>query len=279
MESSVVGEFCVLCGRSDQALEDGLCADCFARKNPLVGVPAHPRVVLCPTCGARKLGQHWEGSGRSTLLGADDLTPLLEPARAVAIREVRWTEVGGDTMRRELEGEVRARFRGTEHVLGVRLTVQLEHRTCPECSRRSGHYYTSIIQMRSAEGGPRESARERRERLDRAFHSVVRRARPDVRKALSWQTELPEGIDYFLTDTLSARALARLGRQLLGGTVTESASLYGRKDGRELYRVTFCLRVPPAPGPESPPSGPAGRSSNGRLKKPAPLQSSTESPP
>jgi hypothetical protein len=41
---------------------------------------------------------------------------------------------------------------------------------------------------------------------------------------------------------MAARSIARLARQKFGARVTESASLYGRKDGQDLYRVTFCLR-------------------------------------
>lgn len=275
----MAAEFCVLCGRTDRPLEDGLCTECFAQRHPLVRAPAQPRVVLCPTCGARKAGQHWERSGRGTLLRSDDLTPLLQVAEGVGIRSVDWTEVGGDALRRDLDGQVHLRFRGEERVAGVRFTVQIEHRTCPECSRRSGHYYTSIIQMRSGDGGPRESAAERRARLDRLFSGVLRKARADLRKAVSYRAELPEGIDYFLTDTVSARTLARMGRQMLGGRVTESASLYGRKDGRELYRVTFCLRVPAPGAPPAGAPGRTGRPSNGRLKKPPTVQRRTESPP
>jgi hypothetical protein len=33
-------------------------------------------------------------------------------------------------------------------------------------------------------------------------------------------------------------------KRRLRATLNESASLWGRKDGREVYRVTFCLRLP-----------------------------------
>lgn len=253
----MAGEFCVVCGRTDRPLVDGECADCYANRVPLVRAPERPVVVLCPTCGSRRVGQHWEPGESASHLTAADLTPLLEPHPEAALRRVRWTETGGHALQRELEGQVDLRFRHTERTLPVHLIVRIEHRTCPDCSRRSGRFYTALIQLRAAEDGPPESARERRDRLDRWWAAGLAEARPTWKEALSWREALPEGWDFYLTDTVSARALARYLKGRLGADLKESATLYGRKDGRDLYRVTICLRVPPG---EMPPSaGERGR--------------------
>jgi 60S ribosomal export protein NMD3 len=243
-------EFCVVCGRTDRPLTDGECADCFAARVPLVTAPERPVRVLCPTCGARLVGQHWEPSEAGDRLTGADLTPLLEPREDVGIRRVRWTEVGGHALQRTLDGDVEVRFRGTERRVPVHLVVRIEHRTCPTCSRRSGRYYTALIQLRGPADARRESAQDRRAWLDRRWEEGMVETRPTWREAISWREALPEGWDYFLTDTIAARALARHLKQRLGAELKESATLYGRKDGRDLYRVTFCLRVaPPADRP------------------------------
>ncbi len=252
------GEFCVVCGRTDVPLEGGECADCYARRVPLVRASRHATVILCPTCGSRRVGQHWEPSEAGHRLTGSDLTPLLEPHPEVALRRVRWTEIGGPVLQREFEGAVEVRFRRSERTVPVRIQVKIEHRTCPECSRRSGRYYTALIQLRAAEEAPPESAGERRAWLEREWDAVLPEARATWKKALSWREALPEGWDYYLTDTIAARALARLMRQRLGAELKESATLYGRKDGRDLYRVTICLRVPPPP-PRSPGAAPLER--------------------
>lgn len=243
------GEFCVVCGRTDRPLTDGECADCYAKRVPLVTAPERPVIVLCPTCGSRYVGQHWEPSESGSRLTASDLTPLLLPREEVGIRRVRWTETGGHALQRQLEGAVDVRFRGTERTVPVQLVVRVEHRTCPTCSRKSGRYYTAIIQLRAEEEGPRETGRARRERLAASWDAVLPEARPTWRAALSWGEALPEGWDFYLTDTIAARALGRFMKQRLGAQLKESATLYGRKDGRDLYRVTICLRVPSTPPP------------------------------
>ena len=238
------GPFCVLCGRTDVPLEEGVCADCYASHHPLVTTREHATVTLCPTCGARKTGRHWEGHGRSSMLGAEDLAQFLEPHEEVAIRHVEWTDTSVHPLMRNVEGAVALRFRGRERTELVRLTVKVVHQTCPECSRRTGHYYTALLQLRAEDPEGREKAPARRERLKRAWDDGMREARPQWREAVSWYEELPEGIDFYLTDTVAARALSRWLKERLGASLKESPTLYGRKDGHDIYRVTFCLRVP-----------------------------------
>jgi nonsense-mediated mRNA decay protein 3 len=238
------GAFCVVCGRSDVPIEDGVCADCFAKTHDLLEVVDRPTVVLCPTCGARMIGSHWERTGAPGLLTPEDLLPFLRPLEEVGIRRVSWEETGQNPLRRDLRAVATVRFRGAERSVAVEFPVFIEHRTCPECSRKSGRFYTSLIQFRGPEDRPKGSHREDREKLHALWAKHIPDARKEWKAALSWEEERPEGWDFYLVDTLQARGLARWMKGRLGAKLSESPSLYGRKDGRDVYRVTFCLRVP-----------------------------------
>jgi len=241
-------EFCVVCGRTGRALTDGLCAECAADRTRLVWVPEHAEVVVCPTCGARLVGRHFERSGSSSALGAEDLAPFVSAHPEAGVRSVRWEETRSTATVRDLVGTARVRFRGIEREVPLALAVRTVHRTCPDCSRRSGRYYTAIVQVRGMGDDRAEKAKALRARLETTWEAVYREARGDWKSAFSWREPLPEGWDCYFTETLAARSIARLARQKFGAKVTESASLFGRKDGQDLYRVTFCLRFP-SPGP------------------------------
>jgi NMD protein affecting ribosome stability and mRNA decay len=275
----MASEFCVVCGRTDVPTVDGVCADCFAKRTRLVWVRGRPTVTMCPTCGARRIGQLWDRRGASTLLSPDDLTPLLTVHPDVGIRRIHWSESGLNPLVRDLEATVELVFRGEPRTERLEFEVKIEHRTCTDCSRRSGHFYTALIQLRGEEDGPREKPPELRARLDRQWESIMPEARKSWIAALSWKEELPEGWDFYVTDTLAARSLARLGKSRLHGELKESATLWGRKHGVDVYRVTFCLRVAPDAGPRSvvgtgsrrtaglkgdPPSEPSDGSGSGR---------------
>ena len=145
---------------------------------------------------------------------------------------------------RELVGHARVRFRGIERDVDVPLSVRTVHMTCPECSRKSGRYYTAILQLRGPAEGRPEKPIPLRARLNEEWVRLVHEMRPDWRAAVSWREELPEGWNCFFTDTLAARAVAKLAKQRFGASLKESSSLVGRKNGQDLYRVTFCLRFP-----------------------------------
>ncbi|HXW66948.1 MAG TPA: 60S ribosomal export protein NMD3 [Thermoplasmata archaeon] len=250
-------EFCVVCGATGRDLLDGVCAECAADRAVLVRAPERAVVVICPHCGARRVGARWERSGASPLLTAEDLTPLLKVHPEAGVRTVHWEETSAAGTVRELTGRARVRFRGTEREVSVPLSVRTEHHTCPECSRKSGRFYTALVQLRGGGERSKEKAPALRARLEHVWQRVLSESRADWRRAVSWQEGLPEGWDVFFTDTLAARAIARLAKQRFGARVTESASLFGRKDGRDIYRVTFCLRFP---RPVGEPSGTSGRS-------------------
>ena len=239
------GEFCVVCGRSDRPVTDGICAECFAKRTPLVRVDGRPVVVICPTCGARQVGQLWERRGASTLLSPEDLMPLLTVHPEVGVRRVRWSEGGHNALLREVEATAEIVVRGEHRTVTVPFEVKIEHRTCPDCSRRSGHFYTAVLQLRGLEDGPYENPRDLRQRLDEQWEQLMPEARASWRAAISWKEELPEGWDFFFMDTLAARSIAKLGKERYAAKVKESATLWGRKNGQDVYRVTFCLRLAP----------------------------------
>ncbi|MGI0131943.1 MAG: NMD3-related protein [Thermoplasmata archaeon] len=256
----MAAEFCVVCGRTDLPLVEGQCTECYAKRTPLVIAAEAPVVVLCPTCGARKIAQHWERAGAPLTLTGEDLAPFVQTHPDVGIRRIHWTETGANPMVREIEGDVDLRFRATERHERIALKVRVQHHSCPECSRRSGHYYTSILQLRGPEGRQRGSARVLRERLLARWDAVLPEARAEWRKAISWKEERPEGWDFFLTDTLAARALARLMKDRLAAQLKESATLWGRRHGEDVYRVTFCLRLPQVSGRTAPAADASDRS-------------------
>ncbi len=263
------GEFCVVCGATGVPLVEGVCSRCAAERTTPVEAVEAATVILCPVCGARKVGPSWSRQNSPMLLTGEDLNPLLRIHPEVTVRRIEWTEVAHRPALREYRARVHLRFREQERVAELPVSVRVERRPCVDCSRKTGHYYTAVIQVRSEEGGRHERAEDRRERLARQWDALARDGRPDWVRAISWREALPEGWDLFFTDTLVARAMAKLAKQRAGADLKESATLVGRRHGEDVYRVTFCLRFPRPVGSGGSPK-PVGRRSaawNNTLKK------------
>ena len=255
-------EFCVVCGATGRPLTDGVCVECAADRTTLVSAPERAVVVICPHCGARKTGAKWERQGSSPLLTAEDLAPFLRIHPEAGVRRIHWEETSATGTVRELVGTADVMFRGTEREVPVRLSVRTEHQTCPECSRKSGGSYTAVLQLRGGLERTNEKSPALHARLDARWSTLLAECRSDWRNAMSWREELPEGYDVFFTQTLAARAVAKVAKQKFGAKIKESATLFGRKDGQDVYRVTLCVRFPRVSA-----DGPAGPSPRDHLEQ------------
>jgi len=186
-------EFCVVCGRTGRALTDGVCPECAADRTPLVSVPEQVEVVLCPQCGARWSKGRWSRGGTPLVLSSDDLEHFLSVHPEVGIRKLRWEERARRASMREIAGEATVRFRGLERTVPLTVHAHIIARTCTDCGRRSGKYYTALVQLRGEVAPRTRRPKELRRRLDLIWDELWREARPDWRNAVAWREELPEG--------------------------------------------------------------------------------------
>jgi len=61
---------------------------------------------------------------------------------------------------------------------------------------------------------------------------------------ISNSAEDKDGVDLYLGSANTSRHICREIESQLGGSSTESPTLFGRKEGKDVYRVTFSMRLP-----------------------------------
>ena len=76
-------------------------------------------------------------------------------------------------------------------------------------------------------------------------NTIVRAAKSGDRLAFITDVfPLPEGADVYIGSSTCGRQASRAIVDEFGGTVTEAPKLVGCKDGKDLYRITFAVRLP-----------------------------------
>ena len=126
-------------------------------------------------------------------------------------------------------------YHGIDLVSELKTEIQIKFQVCQTCSRQAGGYYEAILQIRT----------KRKEVLDTAVDMVYKEL--DSSSADFFTTEagpVRVGYDLQLSSTEKARSVSRDLMVKLGGHVTETNTLVGRKDGRDLLRHTFGVRLP-----------------------------------
>ena len=239
--------FCVRCGATDPPFIGALCVRCYSERTPLVRLPPYLDLVLCPTCGSRQVGSHWEkvrGNDRDSLRRSD-LERHIELAGPAKLLKAVWEVSGLNPRLRQVDARLTVDVGGTPVEVPAQSEVHMILHSCPECSRRGGHYFTARIQLRPAEEGSVRDLRAFKPWSMRIWLSHLKACSEKQRDAVTREEELKEGWDIFFADTLAARAVARSFKERTSSSIRETASLWGMKNGREIHRLTFLVRLPP----------------------------------
>ena len=239
--------FCPRCGKETEA--EGLCNACFAEKYVVFQVPQVLDVKICARCPSYKVGEVWVET---------DIDSYEELAKKAAAKTVRLAL----TVSKEVEKPqvtVVPEFTGP-YVLVVHVTVsgfiegrpvstsadvetRVRKETCDICSRMAGGYYEGIVQIR-AEG--RVPAKSEVEHCLKMIENTFKRAAKSGDR-LAFITDvfpLPEGADVYVGSSTCARQASRAITDEFGGSLIESPKLVGAKEGKNIYRITFSVRLP-----------------------------------
>ncbi len=235
---------CVECG-TEASLVQGSCPACFAAKNPLLTVPDVLDVEVCAHCDARHVGAHWHD--------AADGTPL-SWIREDAVREHVGVHARVDHPDLEISerAEDEKHFRTTVHLDGevegvdmqaeATVLVRMRKGVCDRCSRLHGGYFAAIIQLRATE---RDVSGKEIEIAHKVVVDELERQRESGNRFsfLAKDGPMHGGHDYYIGDIEAARNVSRRLKARLGTTVLESPKLVGRREGEDMYRVTFLVRI------------------------------------
>ncbi len=232
--------FCVECGREGPTHE-GLCTVCFPKKHPLVRPPETMDAVVCADCGRVETDGEW------ARVDLDAAIPVLLRARVpVDPSATRYTFTHAarreDDRNFDLTVKCSARVHELEVVESFRTRLRVKREVCPTCSRRRSGYFEGILQVR-AEGRPLTP--EERDRLVASVETAVaRRVGKGEEVFVSKVEHVRGGADVYLSSNALARVIARELADAFHGTVGSSPKLYGRRKGKDLYRVTYVVRIP-----------------------------------
>jgi len=228
---------CVECGADTEP--GPLCQKCQLDKRKRPSIPEFVDLTVCGGCGATLSGGTWKESE-------------LEDAAAMVIATALEKKVDLAGVKVELEEEtnniyfakvvVRSRAGGAVQRDELSCRLRLQIGTCETCGRLSGNYFECNIQIRADGRLPSE------DELDETRTYVEKRidaARAGDRTVfMSKVEEVKGGIDMYLSSNQLGQGIARDLADRRGAQYSAANELFGQKDGREIYRMTFLVRLP-----------------------------------
>ncbi|MEA2075951.1 MAG: NMD3-related protein [Euryarchaeota archaeon] len=229
-------KFCPKCGKQTDEFFDSLCKDCFKRGITLLAPERLVSVSVCPHCGG-----FFKGKEQTSI----------EPAVEIAVRKAIRKKYGAETPV-EIAGlsvelaenkrsahvsiAVKAEIKGVDIEETGEFAAALKRAICDRCSRIAGGYYAAIVQIRAEVRIPTDE--------ELAVAENITYSSLGESDFVSKERMLKEGLDIYVSSAEYGRRISRTVVKELGGSFSESKKLYGRKDGRDIYRVTFLVRLP-----------------------------------
>jgi nonsense-mediated mRNA decay protein 3 len=227
--------FCPSCGEPS----DGICERCAAQDHTAAAMPRFLTVRTCPTCSDHFFRGRWlnEDLNHAISRAVKEAVnvDVAEASVKVIVSEVTQT-------RARARAEVVAPHLGHVQHESFDLIVRLDRATCERCSRVSGGYYESKIQIRANHRTPDKT--ELQCALEIATREIDRAQKADRLSFIAKTVELKEGLDLYVGTIKAAKRIVRALVREMGGDVSDSAKLVGRRDGRDVYQVTFVVRLP-----------------------------------
>jgi nonsense-mediated mRNA decay protein 3 len=231
--------FCVECGRDGEVFE-ALCAQCFLDRKKLVELPEVLDVTLCSSCANTLVGKKWAKEELDAVI--DQLissSTWLNPALAVLGRDSDKRFEDQNNMSVLVKTSIRLGDQDRIVERGVR--IRLKHGTCPVCSKRHGSYYEAIIQVRTGSG---KLSLEKKSEIMEHVYSRVKGPGPDGTSFISKVEEMHGGLDFYMGSNRDAKSVAKELAKRYGAKMNSSPRLHGKVKGKEVYRVTYLVRLP-----------------------------------
>ena len=224
-------KFCPKCGTQADELFDSLCEDCFKREIKLIE-PTGISVSICRTCGC-----YFKGNERTSIEAVVEDTIRKEIWKKYGCdSEVEIKEIKMGDKRAHAVLIAKAELRGVQLTENGEVEVVLKRESCERCNRIAGGYYAGIVQIRADARIPTDDELAIAEKI--AHSSLIE---PDF---ISKEMLLKEGLDIYVSSMECGRRISNAIVRRFGGRYSKSEKLYGRKDGRNVYRVSFSVRMP-----------------------------------
>ncbi len=233
--------FCVRCGSEEgpgNPIIDGLCPKCFIKERSIIKLPNVIRVVICPFCGS----VYYKGSWTKF---EGDLSEVLE-----YIINNYYLTSGRNTVYEGFadvsvkvanidEGKVylsvKGTYRGIEVSHEYAVSIRVDKKLCPKCTKVRGRHFEAIVQIRS-EVPIRPEVVERislvLSKMKRLMDNIV-----EVK-------EYREGVDIKLLSQSVARHLANILKREFAAKIIQTWKDAGYVSGRKHSKLTISVRVP-----------------------------------
>lgn len=215
-------KFCFVCGKKTEKLIEGYCEDCYNEKFKLIEAPNRVYVTVCSKCGMIRQENKWVDKE------IDDI--IIEKIK-IHGRGVKLKIEKNDIAEIYAKGFLKGSKKIKEETHEVELKI--DKLICPNCSKRFGEYYESVIQLRG----------NITDEVLNSIDSLVLSEYQKNKKAFYRIEIVKGGFDLFLGNKSIANRIENLLSKRYKSEIKKSFKLITRREGKDIYRNIMLVRI------------------------------------
>jgi len=233
--------FCVECGKETLIFKEGVCKDCYLKTHSFSTGPKIIDLPVCTHCESYRYKSTWTSELfdeviKRVIKNAFQISKELDN---VGITTECVDDRDGKKCKVIISGFVDDFEIAEEH----NILVRMKKTVCDVCSKRFGGYHEAIIQIRADK---RKPTRKELNNIRLMVEQLVENMQAKGNRAL-FITDMGEehgGLDFYLSEKGAALTITKHIQEQYGGQIKTSSKNIGMKDSRQIYRMTYLIRLP-----------------------------------
>jgi nonsense-mediated mRNA decay protein 3 len=233
--------FCVECGREIDIFRDGTCINCYIKNNSFTKGSEIIDIISCPHCNSFKFKNTWTNDN------FDDILKRIIKKTFFISNELKDVDIIINECDKKEKKLCKITISGFLDTVKINedhdVLIRIKKTVCDVCSRRYGGYHEAVLQIRA---NKRKLSKKEIQNIHYAVENLILGLHDKGNRALFLTDVGIEhgGIDFYLSDKGSAYTIIKKIQDKYGGIIKKSSKNIGMKDSKQIYRMTYLLRLP-----------------------------------
>jgi nonsense-mediated mRNA decay protein 3 len=234
---------CVECGNESEIIKNGLCINCFIKSVKFSEGPNIFNIIQCSNCNSYKYRSKWLNQSLNEIINKLIIQKFKINDELKKIKtEIYYIE--DKQYKKKVEVIISGSFSNKKIIEKHIIQINIKKEICEICSKQFGGYHEAIIQIRA----------DKRNLTDIEIEGIYTYVQDYVKNIQNKGNKnifiadfeiKQNGITFFMSDNTIALSITKKLQEMYSGEIKKSSKYIGMKEGKQIYRMTYLLRLHP----------------------------------